>query len=655
MAEPTTDTGSDGSYGASFGSMAADASRATKAYADVTREKIASEGRISGEMARRGEEDRTRALKAYEAQGIKPEEFKPWNAEAEHKKFESDPIAGFGSVGSVFAMIASAFTKAPMLSSIEGMAGALNGIKQGNEASYTRAYDSWKENVKVAKERHEIQHQAYTDALNLSTHDLALSGAKLRAEAARFGDKQLLALAENGMVKEIYDTIAARNRAMESASTLADNTTIRTMQQRMLKTSFEQIDAAKGPPGPDGQPTELPPAVKAAQKLNVMNTIMASGRMNQPQQMAMAQIIMQHPEWTIEKVLEEADKHNIIKQPGLGAGGVEKQAVMERARQIVEANPGMSLTEAIGQAKTEASVKRQQKVDEEKNAVMARAHEIQTQNPNMSLTEAIGQAKTESSKKRQEKYTDVALRDRAEQLLKEDPKLSRAEAIGRAATDMKPDSKSAAAVNMQKTVKRAEELQREDPDLSETEAFNKAKREMTVASSGPTGNRVDQLRSKIDQSDNAIKKSEKILAFLDKYKGGAGLIGKIMRGEEIASNIVGAGTQSDRVQFRRDVLDLQKILPEIMADHNGKVLKSDQDKIDAVVAGLASGDTGPNTKRAYRELIEDIKKRKKDFSARITTGFDPNKTSSGAGDSEETTPPPGKKPPDLDKLYPKVQ
>jgi hypothetical protein len=584
MAEPATDPGSDGSYGASFGSMAADASRATKAYADVTREKVAAEGRISSEMTQRGEEDRARALKAYEAQGIKPEEFKPWNAEAEHKKFESDPIAGFGSVGSVFAMIASAFTKAPMLSSIEGMAGALNGIKQGNEASYTRAYESWKQNVQVAKERHEIQHQAYTDALNLSTHDLALSGAKLRAEAARFGDKQLLALAENGMVKEIYDTIAARNRAMESASTLAENTTIRTMQQRMLKTSFEQIDAAKGPPGPDGQPTELPPAVKAAQKLNVMNTIMASGRMTQPQQVAMAQIIMQHPEWPIEKVLEEADKHNIIKQPGLGAGGnsakaIEDRIIRQRAEQI--------------QAEARADGKE------------------------MPITEAIGQARTEA----------------------------------------KPSSKTGAAMREQMIQTRAKELRENNPDMSQTEADAKARRDMAVESSAPSGNRVDQLRSKIDQSDNAIKKSEKILAFLDKYKGGAGLIGKIMRGEEIASNIIGVGTQSDRVQFRRDVLELQKILPEIMADHNGKVLKSDQDKIDAVVAGLASGDTGPNTKRAYRELIEDIKKRKKDFSGRITTGFDPSKSSSGAGDSTETTPAPGEKkpPPDLDKLYPKVQ
>ena len=34
---------------------------------------------------------------------------------------------------------------------------------------------------------------------------------------------------------------------------------------------------------------------------------------------------------------------------------------------------------------------------------------------------------------------------------------------------------------------------------------------------------------------------------------------------------------------------------------------------DGVVAGLAAGDTGPNTKRAYRELIEQMRKRQQDY------------------------------------------
>lgn len=312
MPDPATDTGSSGSYDASFGAMAADASRATKAYADVTREKVAAEGATERQMTQRGEEDRLRSVEAFKNEGIKPDELKPWNAEIEHKKFESDPLQGFASSGAVFAMIASAFTKAPMLSAIEGMAGALNGIKEGNEAHYTRAFESYKQNVATAKAKHEIEHQAYTDALALGTHDLALSNAKLRAEASRFGDKQILALADNGMVKEIYDAIAARNKSMESAASLAENTTIRTMQQHALKTSFEQIDHQQGPPGPDGQPTQIPEAVKAAQKLRQINTVYASGKMTQPAQMATAAIIMENPTASVDELTQKMEERHLL-------------------------------------------------------------------------------------------------------------------------------------------------------------------------------------------------------------------------------------------------------------------------------------------------------------------------------------------------------
>jgi hypothetical protein len=569
------ESSTDGSYGNSFGAMASDASRATKAYADVTREKVASEGRIAGQMAQRGEEDRTRALEAYKKEGIGPEEFKPWNAEIEHKKYESEPLQGFASSGAIFAMIASAFTKAPMLSAIEGMSGALNGIKQGNEDAYTRAYDSWKENTKVAKQRHDIQHQAYTDALALGTHDLALSNAKLRAEASRFGDKQILALADNGMVKEIYDAIAARNKSIESAADLAERTTIRTMQKHALETSFAQIDQQPGPPGPDGQPTQMPEAIKAAQKLRLFNTVMASGKLGTPQQQAMAQLIMENPTMPVEDLLKKAEQHQIIKPAGGagGAKGIEDRIARERAEQIMAENPGMPMTEAIGKARTE----------------------------------------------------------------------------------MKPDSKSAAGIGMQKTLARAKELLEQDPEMSETDAFTQAKREMTIESSAPSGNRVDDIRKLHDEADNAITKSEKVLAFLEKYKGGAGLIGKVMRGEEVATNIAGLSTQTDRVQFRRDVLSLQEMVGRVVTQANGRPIKDQQAKAAAVVAGLESGDTGPNTRRAYRELIAELHKRKKDLAGRITGGFDPEKRSSGAEEGDETTPPPGKKPPPANWLdmYPK--
>ena len=172
-----------------------------------------------------------------------------------------------------------------------------------------------------------------------------------------------------------------------------------------------------------------------------------------------------------------------------------------------------------------------------------------------------------------------------------------------------------------------EEELKKNPGMSRVEAIEKVGR----AAAHPTGNRLDDLSSKIDQTDNIIRGSEKQLDFLHTFKGGAGLMGKIMRGDEIASNIVGAGTQTERVEFRRRVHELQEMVPRIITDSNGRPLKSAQDKVDDFVAGLNAGDTGPNTIRAYEELIAEMQKRQADYRARRSGGFSPDAASSGAG------------------------
>ena len=196
----------------------------------------------------------------------------------------------------------------------------------------------------------------------------------------------------------------------------------------------------------------------------------------------------------------------------------------------------------------------------------------------------------------------------------------------------------------------------EDDLNDDRDAYVRRRKEATAP---PSANAVDSLRGKIDQTDNILTTADKQVDFLQKYKGGAGVMGKIMRGEEIASNIVGAGTQSDRVEFRRRVLELQEIVPRILTDTNGRPLKSAQDKVDAMVAGLAAGDTGPNTLRAYRELIEEMKKRQADYRGRIEGGYDPTRKSSGAPEGSRPNPdaPATAKPasPDWYKSYPKVQ
>lgn len=216
----------------------------------LARNKAAEDTRISNESDSAQAKDKAQRDHAFQMEGVAASEIpKPWNAAEEHKKFESNPIDAFGSAGGLFAVVASAFTRAPAENAINGLAGAINSIKDGNEKAYEHAYDAFKTNVKLADQRFKTQHELYSDALSLGSADAAASAAKLHNAAVRFGDSQMLMLAEHGMIKEIYELQEARAKANEQMVKAADSTTLHTVQQAA-------IDAIKKNPPSTGDPVQ---------------------------------------------------------------------------------------------------------------------------------------------------------------------------------------------------------------------------------------------------------------------------------------------------------------------------------------------------------------------------------------------------------------
>lgn len=227
--------------------------------------------------------DQTRAEAAYKAEGVGHDELKPWDANKEHQKFEHDPIEGFGSAGGIFAMVASAFTRTPMDNAINGMAGALNSIKAGDEAAYERAYGSWKDNTKLALDRHKVQHDLYSDALSLMSANQGAAQAKLHNAAVRFGDSQMLTLAEHGMVKELFELQESRAKAAMTMQKSLDTVTESTIKNRVMKSEFEEIDKS-----------ELPQPLKEAKKLEAFNRVHSSGQLGPEAMQGMAQWAWEH-------------------------------------------------------------------------------------------------------------------------------------------------------------------------------------------------------------------------------------------------------------------------------------------------------------------------------------------------------------------------
>ncbi len=522
----------------------------------LDRRKLADDTRImaAGEAAQ--DKDKILRDKAFAMEGVAASEIpRSWNAEAEHKKFESNPIDAFGSAGGLFAMVASAFTKAPMENAINGMAGAINSIRDGNEKGYERAFGAFKENVKLAEQRFKTQHELYSDALALGNADASASAAKLHNAAVRFGDSQMLMLAEHGMIKEIYELQSARASANEQMLKAADSMTLHTVQKAA-------VDAIKKNPPQTGDPVQ-------------------------------------------DKMMLAAQVHNIFSGTTGKYGTAENEAVGKIMQQSARENwPAQKTVDALADTHQQFSAK-------------------------ASNIEGYQSAK--------QQYRDA--HNGVEPPAEEDAKLLQQFGLTPRATGA--GSTTGKTLTNDRTINAdAEEhkakMKKDHPEWDETKLDQDRDsyvKQRKAATATPSGNRIDDIQSKVDQTDNIIRESRQNLDFLHQYKAGAGLMGKIMRGEEIAENITGAGTQTDRVAFRRRVHELQEMVPRIITDASGRPLKSAQDKVDDFVAGLNAGDTGPNTIRAYEDLIKEMEIRKANYGKRQTGNQTPATVPQDAGDS----------------------
>lgn len=98
----------------------------------------------------------------------KAADIQPWDSEKEAAKYSTDTLKAFGSAGSMFAILASAFTHRPMVNALNGAAAAMNAIRQGDEQAYNNAYAAWKDNTDLAIKRHQMQMEDIKNILELA-------------------------------------------------------------------------------------------------------------------------------------------------------------------------------------------------------------------------------------------------------------------------------------------------------------------------------------------------------------------------------------------------------------------------------------------------------------------------------------------------------
>lgn len=249
--------------------------------------KIATTSSLNDLYARRTEQDRSELKRAYDATAIQPGELQPWDQDKAYEKYKTDPLESFGSLGSVFAMVASAFTKAPMTNALNAGAAAMNAIKDGKDQEYERAFKAFKENTDLTMKRHSIMQQRYADADKFLNTDLHTWRAMTAAAAGEFDDQQTLTLLNAGMDKDVIELIHKRNVTAKDQVELGQSITKATFQQRALDGAMKTNDAIESP------------IERAAHNLNAFNRIY--GAKQTPVQEIMGQWYAEHPNGTAEE------------------------------------------------------------------------------------------------------------------------------------------------------------------------------------------------------------------------------------------------------------------------------------------------------------------------------------------------------------------
>jgi len=140
--------------------------------------------------------------------GIEPlgDRVKPWDAKKEMADRTTSPFETFGSLGSIFAMVASAFTHTPAANAMNAMAGAINAVRANDEKAYQTAYEAWKENTHLALERHEAEYKDFSAAMEKAKTDPEIMKQELAVYAAKYDDKAAaahLALGDFAAIEQI--------------------------------------------------------------------------------------------------------------------------------------------------------------------------------------------------------------------------------------------------------------------------------------------------------------------------------------------------------------------------------------------------------------------------------------------------------------------
>jgi hypothetical protein len=254
----------------------------TKADLSLTKQKIGSEAGMEAQRKRSDEAYAQRQERLIAAEGATMDDIKPWNAEKELNSRKTDLWEQFGSPGFIIAMLASTFTAMPMNSALNAGAAAMNAINQGDMDKYNKSFDAWKENSNLTLKRLDLEEHEFGQIEELRTKNMESWRASASALAARFNDKRLQILLENGMDQQALEAMDAKAKSKvelsDATRRIQENETRRQVTMALLGDSRDPKKLAQA--AADAETIMTAP--KTPEQMAVANVISQPGFRDQP-------------------------------------------------------------------------------------------------------------------------------------------------------------------------------------------------------------------------------------------------------------------------------------------------------------------------------------------------------------------------------------
>ena len=277
-AEPADAAGNDSPYTTTFLKRFApkNIDAASSSIEALTRQNIAEQTKADNLLNDRLERDRAQQKKAFDAESAAADAIPPaWNADQERQARVRTPLENFGSIGAIFCILASQFTKTPMTSAMNAAAAAITAQTNHDEEGYKTAYAAWKDNTALALKRFGMERDVFEDANKFADSDIQDWKVKTLQAAAQFNNQKVIAMLDAGLPPgEIIDYMDKYSTAADKLAKAAQDQEVIEGRRQALTGLFaaqaENNPQLFGSPGPDGKYGKPPNPYKAAVARNAL-------------------------------------------------------------------------------------------------------------------------------------------------------------------------------------------------------------------------------------------------------------------------------------------------------------------------------------------------------------------------------------------------